>query len=123
MSNKGNVNDTDKTGDIITWVIIIILMFVVPPVGWIWLLFKCGVFSDNKAKDSKNKKRSRLEKKTGRGLATILLLASIAMGLAGIAALVTWLSGGLTDATDLVMGVLWLLGGGVSFFSRNIVAH
>jgi len=124
MSYKGNVNDTDKTGDIITWVIIIILMFVLPPVGWIWLLFKCGVFSDNKAKDTKmNKKRSRLEKKTGRGLATLLLLAAIGMGIAGIAALGTWLSGGMTVIADLVMGVLWLLGGGVSFFSRNIVAH
>ena len=125
MSNKnGNVNDTDKTGDIITWIIIIILMFVVPPVGWIWLLFKCGVFSDNKAKDiKKNKKRSRLDKKTGRGLSVLLLLAAIGMGIAGVAALITWLAGGLTNTTDLTMGVLWLLGGGVSFFSRNIVAH
>ena len=123
-NNKGNVNDTDKTGDIITWIIIVILMFVVPPVGWIWLLIKCGVFSDGKAKDpGKKKKRSRLEKKTGRGLATLLLLAAIGMGIAGIAAMVTWLSGGMTEVSDLVMGVLWLLGGGVSFFSRNIVSH
>jgi len=124
MANNGNVNDTDKTGDIITWVIILILMFVLPPVGWIWLLFKCGVFSGGKAQDTrKRKKRSRLEKKTGRGLATLLLLASIAMGIAGFVAFGRWISGGLTDVTDLVMGVLWLLGSGVSFFSRNIVSH
>jgi len=124
MSNKNNVNDNDKTGDIITWVIILILMFVVPPVGWIWLLIKCGVFSDGKAKDAnKKKKRSRLEKKTGRGLSTLLLLASIAMGVFGIVNLIGWLTGGMSEVTPLIFGVLYLLGGGVSFFSRNIVSH
>jgi len=123
-TNNNNTNDADQTGDIITWIIIVILMFVMPPVGWIWLLIKCGVFSDGKAKDAKkNKKRSRLEKKTGRGLATLLLLASIAMGVAGFVAFGRWLSGGLTETYELVMGILWLLGSGVSFFSRNNVSH
>ena len=124
MSNNKNVNDADKTGDIIIWIIIVILMFVLPPVGWIWLLFKCGVFSGGKVQDTKkNKKRTRLEKKTGRGLSALLLLASIAMGIAGFIAFGRWISGGFTETTDLVLGVLWLLGGGFSFFSRNIVSH
>ena len=113
MSNdKGNINDTDQTGDIISWVIIIILMFVLPPVGWILLLVKLGVFGNRKTKggsnagvknintsekksnrdmDSNNyviekqkaKRNRRLDKKTGRGVSVLLFIVSIGLFIAG----------------------------------------
>jgi len=112
MSNdKGNFNDADKTGDIISWVIIIILMFVLPPVGWILLLLKLGIFSNSKAKGSSNagvrnvntsekkknrdmdnnaviekqkaKRNRRLDKKTGKGVSVLLFIVSIGLFIAG----------------------------------------
>jgi len=53
-NNRGNTNENDKTGDIISWVIVIILMFAFPPAGWILLLVKLGVFANRKAKNKQN---------------------------------------------------------------------
>jgi len=138
-NNRGNVNDNDKTGDVMSWVIIIILMFVFPPVGWILLLIKLGLFANRKAKNitgkgttgrtttSKNvvvnQKRSRLEKKTGRGLSVFLLLLSIVQFIIGTIGFGVWLSTGFSDPLDLVLSMLFLTGGSISFFSRNIIAH
>jgi len=110
-SNRGNSNDADKTGDIISWVIIIILMFVLPPAGWILLLVKLGIFSNRKAKGSSNagvrnintsekksnrdmnnnivieqqkaKRNRRLDKKTGKGVSVLLFIVSIGLFIAG----------------------------------------
>jgi len=64
-NNNGNTNDIDKTGDIISWVIIVILMLTIVlfPVGLIWLLYKLGVFKNRKP--GANKEGSKLEEKAG----------------------------------------------------------
>ena len=140
-NNRGNMNDSDKTGDVISWVIVIILMFALPPLGWILLLVKLGVFANRKVKGNnsnasnavntmnvKKKKRNRLEKKTGRGLSVFLLLLSIVLVITGasmsIGALSTWASTSfLAGLAELGLGALYLLGGVISFFSRNVVAN
>ena len=142
-SNKGNMNDTDKTGDIIYWVIIIILLFAFPPLGLILLLAKLGVFSgitkntkssDNASTASNNtastvvtpKKRSRLEKKTGKGISVFLLIVAIGLFAAGasfvFSALTSWTVGSLASITELGFGLFWLLGGLISLISRSVVA-
>ena len=151
MSNSnGNRNDTDKTGDIMGWVIVIILMFAFPPAGWILLLAKLGIIgSKNKnnkktgsinntvdntiinnvieAKPAKKKKRSRLDKKTGKGLSLLLLLTSIVFFVTGaimtIDEISSLLSVGSMNFALLIWGIFWLLGGAVTFFSRNSFAH
>jgi len=125
MSNNNlNTNDTDKTGDIISWVIVIILMFVFPPLGWILLLVKLGVFSGRKT--AVKKKRSRLDKKTGKGMSILLLLASIAFFFTGVGitagALSSWALNSLfISIMELSWGGLCLLSAAICFFSRNIV--
>jgi len=148
MSNKnGNVNDTDKTGDVISWIIVIILMFALPPVGWIMLFVKLGFFANKKIKSNpgnksneiststnitktsnvNKKKKNRLDKKTGKGLSLFLLLVSIILFITGISVGAGAISGiataGFTAISELIISGFWLLGGFVSFFSRNIVAH
>jgi len=142
-SNKGNMNDTDKTGEIIYWVIIIILLFAFPPLGVILLLAKLGVFSGitKGLKNSGNtgsagnsvphtppvvRKPSRLEKKTGKGMSVFLLLVAIGLFIAGasfvFSALTGWTAGSLASITELGFGVFWLLGGFISLISRSVVA-
>jgi len=123
-NNNENTNDTDKTGDIISWVIVIILMFVFPPVGWILLFVKLGFFASRKT--AVKKKRSRLDKKTGKGMSMLLLLASIAFFFAGVGitagALSGWaLNSFLISVVELSWGGLCLLSAAICFFSRNIV--
>ena len=124
-NNKGNTNETDKTGDIISWVIVLILLFAFPPAGVIMLLAKLGVFSSRKVKGKPNViKRSKLDKKTGKGISTLLLLISIALFITSVPMLISAFSGlasGGLGITELGLGVFYLLGGFVSFFSRNIV--
>jgi len=119
-NNKGVNNDIDKTGDIISWVIIIILLFAVFPLGLILLLFKTGVIGSGKNSNSSNAinavkkaKKSKLDKKTGKGLSVLLLLVSIMLFISGVA---TTLSSG-----SLLAGIPFLLGAAISFFSRDIV--
>lgn len=130
--NSSNNNDNDKTGDVISWIIIVILMFALPPAGWILLLIKLGVFGGKKDKSDKHtvkvkKKRSRLDKKTGKGLATLLLFISIAMIIAGVSATIGALtnssSGAFANFAELGWGAFYLLGGIITFFSRNVVKH
>ncbi|MCL2426370.1 MAG: 5-bromo-4-chloroindolyl phosphate hydrolysis family protein [Oscillospiraceae bacterium] len=132
-SNKGNMNDTDKTGEIIYWVIIIILLFALPPVGLILLLAKLGVFSGNSKGNSNvnsvkkvNKRRSRLEKKTGKGLSVFLLIVAIGLFAAGATVVANSIAdlaiGGLANIARFGLGIFYLLGGLIAFFSRNIVA-
>jgi len=124
-TNRGNTNDTDKTGDVISWIIIVILLFAVPPLGLIFLLIKLGIFGNVKPKEKK--KRSRLDKKTGKGLSTLLLIISIALSVIGlsmsIGPLFSWIFGGAMNAADFGWGILYLIGGVVSYFSRDIVAQ
>jgi len=125
MSNNNlNSTDTDKTGNIISWVIVIILMFVFPPLGWILLFVKLGFFA--KRKTAVRKKRSRLDKKTGKGMSILLLLASIAFFFTGIGitagALSSWaLSSLFISIMELSWGGLCLLSAAICFFSRNII--
>jgi len=112
MSNKGVNNDTDKTGDAISWVIVIILLALPPTtlIGLILLLVKLGVFSSRKTK----KKRTRLEKKTGKGLSRFLLIVAIVFFISGVASLAN---------ADFITGIPAFLFAVTSFFSRNIVAR
>jgi len=144
-NNRGNVNDNDKTGDVISWVIVIILMFVLPPAGWILLLIKLGVFANRKVNSKQNtagsinttgsantvnnenkKKRSRLDKKTGKGISVLLLLVSIILFITGISVGATAISNlattGIAAISELIASGFWLLGGFVTFFSRNVIA-
>ncbi|MCL2662177.1 MAG: 5-bromo-4-chloroindolyl phosphate hydrolysis family protein [Oscillospiraceae bacterium] len=125
MSNYNqNTNDTDKTGDIISWIIVIILMFVFPPAGWILLLIKLGFFA--KRKSAVRKKRSKLDMKTGKGMSILLLLASIVFLLTGIGITAGALSGWALNSlfisvVELSWGGLCLLSAAICFFSRNII--
>ena len=40
QSNKNNLQETDATGDVISWVIVIILLFAFPPIGLLLLFLK-----------------------------------------------------------------------------------
>ena len=130
--NSGHTNETDKTGDVIHWAIVIILLFVIPPIGILLLLAKLGVFSGgSKSSTNKdviitNKKRKRLERKTGRGLSIFLLIVAIFLFIAGasivLAALSNWTVANLGSIAELGFGAFWLLGGFIALFSRNIVA-
>ena len=158
-----NANNTDKTGEIISWVCTVILMFVFPPLGWILLLVKLGVFakrsntnkrssqsqsSNANFSDSYNqtsekaanntagtvfndrqnqKRRKRLHKKTGKGISVILTIVSIILLIVGgsmtFSAFSDFGGAGGVNLTDLVMGIFYLLGGAMAFFSRNVVRN
>jgi len=105
-------------------------MFVLPPLGWILLLVKLGVFSKKTStvnNVSKKKKRTRLDRKTGKGLSVFLLLISIALFITGasvvMGTLINWAGLTFTGIAELGLGLLYLLGGLISFSSRNIVSH
>jgi len=122
--NNKDSNEPDKTGDIISWVIIVILMFVLPPAGWILLLIKLGVIGNRKG--TPKKKRSKLDKKTGKGMSVFLVLVSIAFLITGITvttgALTEWANRGLfVNIAELSWGALCLLTAGICFLTRNIV--
>ena len=157
-----NVNNTDKTEDVVSWVIIVILMTVMPPVGLIMLLAKLGVFgkkpnfsnnvrnaqgenmsnnvfstlqsASNKIASNTNnssygtvwddkqckRRRNRLFKKTGKGVAVLLLLiamVSFAMGLVGVLNAISQY--GIVFNFDLGFSTFWLLGGITAFLVRN----
>ena len=149
-NNNGTQNSNDKTGDIMGWIIVIILMFAFPPAGWILLLAKLGIIGNknksNKRTDiisntvnnvkvstkndiavGKKKKRSRLDKKTGKGVSLLLLLTSIGFFLTGTILTVDEISSLLTSGSMnfalLIWGIFWLLGGAVTFLSRNNFAN
>ena len=112
MSRNNDVNnDTDKTGDVIAWVIILILLFTIFPLGLFLLLRKTGVIG----KQNVVKKRTRLEKKTGKGLSVFLLFASIGIFISGVTAAI--------ESGRLFVGVPFFLLAAISFFSRNIVSR
>jgi len=140
-TNRGKKNNND----IGTWVLILVLMFVLPPVGWILLLIKLGVFASKKVKGNtvnnnifsvqtegvtdiaKPKRKNRLDKKTGKGISFLLLLASIGFFIAGatmsISAITQLISGNPVGVADLIFGALWLLSGFGTFLSRNVFSH
>ena len=76
------------------------------------------------SKQRKDKKQKRLDRKSGKFVSTILLLISIPMfiiGASGIAnAAQNYFTTGSTSWFDLIMGSSFLIGGIITFFSRNI---
>ena len=91
--------------------------------------FKQGVAYDfstpnKKKKSSKKGRPGRLERKSGKFVATILLLTSIVLFIIGAtriaSAAQSFFGDGLNDWFDLSMGLFFLTGALISFFSRNI---
>ena len=77
-----------------------------------------------KAKVNTKKARTALEKKSGKSVAVILLLISIALFILGIntiagAARDIW-GNGIYRWADLCLGVFYFVGGLISFFARNV---
>jgi len=79
--------------------------------------------------DSSNKKKDRnpLERKTGKFLSTIMLIISILMLILGVTRIATAVQNitdsGVTSLYDIYMGAFFLIGGVISFFSRNVVVR
>jgi len=148
-NNNRNTNSSDKTGDIMSWVIIFILMFVLPPAGWVLLFIRLGVLAGrNKKKGKKHTvagneeadiiieesrpkskivRNRKLDKKTGKGISVLLTIVSICLFLAGITMTIEGLSSLLSGYTffavrELGFGIFWLISGFITFFSRNTVA-
>ena len=147
-NNKRNPNEFDQTGEVISWVVIFVLMFAVPPLGILLLILKLRGYNRSAAStsrykstqpsssmrqaspqpqkmQSKNKKnRNPLEKKSGKFIATILLLISLAMLILGVSwvasAAQDMLANDVTNWYSLIMGIFFILGGATTFFSRNI---
>ena len=144
------MNEKDKTGDIISWAIVFILMVAFWPVGLLLLLKKQyqkprsqtprsdaaqpqysqpeaawpSATQNRRTKAQTKKERTALEKKTGKAVSVILLLISIALFILGAntiagAARGIW-ADGLNRWPDFCLGVFYIIGGSISFFSRNI---
>jgi len=126
-NNKRNLSDDDKTGDILSWVIVFIFMFALPPVGWLLLFFKMRGYAKKTTTTKRPKKRNPLLKKTGRFISLVLLLISIAMVILSFTFFTGTIQQFITERTlnwpDLVWGAFYFTGGLGAFFSRNIVAR
>ena len=147
MSSNKNNNKNTNLG---TWILILILMFAVPPIGWILLFVKLGIIGYRKGKNNSSsnnnseniidrtinsikgdegniKGNRKLDKKTGKGLSILLLLVSMCFFISGasmtIGELTSLIAGNPLSVTGLGFGIFWLLSGLVTFLSRNIVAH
>ena len=149
--NKRNPQDPDETGAAISWIIIFILMFAFPPVGLLLLVLRMRsyakpikapvrktalladdaadkhILQDSKKKSKKNKGRTKLDKKSGKFISTVLLLISAALLIIGAntiagAARDIWGSG-INSWLDFWIGIFYFTGGFISFFSRKIVTR
>jgi len=143
MSGNKKTTNSDKNNNLGTWILILILMFAVPPLGWILLLIKLGVFAGRKMKSKTNFsnksetsadnltnstsvktniKRTRLDKKTGKGVASLLMVASIVFfiigGIMSLNAISTLFAGFASGFAELGYGAFWLLSGFVANLSR-----
>jgi len=150
-NNNKNSNETDETGEAISWVVVFILMFAFPPVGLLLLILKMrsyakpikapqqrkGVQADEalhqtmpqsaKDKSKKGKNRKALDRKNGRFVSIVLLLIAVALLIIGAntitgAARDIWGSG-INRWPEFWLGVFYFIGGFISFFSRNIVTR
>ena len=138
--NKNNAPDHNST-EIITWVITIILLIAIWPIGLIMLIRKLAG-GDHKSKNApsgsgpvkeartsappKADFKSPLEKKSGRFASVMLLLVSIALFIIGVNRLIAVAqhlpsSIGYVLST-LLVGAFFIIGGFVVFFSRNILS-
>jgi hypothetical protein len=139
VSNNKNsdYNDVDKTGEVLSWAIIIIFLFVFWPIGLFLLFGKLGGSAKRGKQKSlnqapqpvakKSSKRHPLQKKTGNFISAVMLLISIAMIVGGVISASTVLGqlfGSLNiDWYTLSMSLFFLMGGLITFFSRNIVSR
>ena len=83
-----------------------------------------GATQPRQAKDNIKKERTALDKKSGKAVSVILLLISIALFILGINTIAgasrdIWINN-LNRWSDLYLGVFYLIGGFISFFTRNI---
>ena len=133
--NNRHTSDYDKVGEIISWIIAFISMFAFFPIGLI-LLRKQSAKNQATSERSEapispgapgsdpKKTGSPFDKKSGKLVSTVLLIISIALFVIGlnsiVAALRNLVQHGLYRWPDLALGVFFIIGGFVSFFSRNI---
>jgi len=150
-NNNKNTNESDETGTVISWIIIFILMFAFPPVGLLLLVLKLRSYAkpvnqpalkhddtvedavfeplsqSSKKKSKKDKSHNKLDKKSGKFIATVLLLISLALFIIGantIAGAVSDIWGsGIDRWSQFWLGVFYFVGGFISLFSRNIVSR
>ena len=113
---KSDKPENDDSGDIVSWVVVFILMVVFWPIGLL-LLF-------SKLKGSKRKKRSALEKKSGKAIAVALSLVAVVLLILGANTIVRAVSEmsrtGVNRWPEFSFGAFFLVGGLISFFSRNV---
>jgi len=84
-----------------------------------------GEFSGQQNQKNKSRKeRSRLDKMSGKFLSVILLLTSVAMLIIGVSSFASatqdTLGEGVSNWYGLTMGVFFIIGAVITFFSRNI---
>ena len=84
-------------------------------------------FEPQKKKSKKRKDRTSLEKKSGKFVSVILLLISIPLFIIGAVNLASAAQGFLGDGSnnwfDLSMGIFFMTGALISFFSRNVAVR
>jgi len=147
-NNKKSTYDIDKTGEIISWVIVFIFMFAFWPIGLFLLFRKLSGYAKPKRQSritqqsggiqksgvqelkqavKKSRKRNPLMKKTGRFISFVLLLISIIMVILGVTGLSEFaqqfFGNSSIDWYNLGMSTFAFSGGLGAFFSRNVVAH
>ena len=149
--NRNSPSDPDDTGAVVSWVIVLILMFAFPPVGLLLLILKMRSYAKparfpvsrtdakpaaavsqpsspaSAKKPDENRKRNSLDKKSGRFISIVLLLISAALFIIGAntiagAARDIW-GAGINRWPEFWLGAFYFTGGFISFFSRNIVTR
>ena len=114
---KGYTPKDEGSGDdVMSWVAVFVMMVVFWPIGLVLLY--------NRIKASTKKKRSALEKKSGKGISVVLLLISIVLFILGantVVRAVTEMSrNGVNRWSDFALGVFYFIGGFISFFTRDV---
>jgi hypothetical protein len=142
-NNMRNDQNSDTAGGIISWLVPLILLFTLWPIGIIMLIKKLSGSADGaqtrtgrpaarsadpvivqEPKKSEKKKRNALEKKSGRFLATILTLISIALFILGANMMIS-AAGSIWDGVagrlpNFLIGAFYCIGGLITFSCRNI---
>jgi len=151
QNNRRQNSDIDETGEIISWIIIFIFMAAFFPVGLLLLIRKmrgyakpsgsitgtiAGTTANTtqragaqtmKPASTKNKKRKKLEKKTGRFISTVFLLIAVALFIIGANVVAdsvqNWLPLSIASVTGFVWGIFQFLGGFITLFARSLFTH
>jgi len=141
--NRGNGNDVDRTGEILSWVIVFILLVTIWPIGLILLFRKLRGYAkpaQNKTphvqyvhnpvtnnKTAKERKRHPLLKKTGRFVSFLMLVISLVvlfMGIVAASNVIGQVIGSQSVSwSDVGLSSFFIIGGLFTFLSRNVVAH